>query len=169
MIFRSTTTFVPERYLWNAPAVRLAVLQGLLDTDGGPVTQRDRRCRIQYSTCSDQLADDVVFLVRSLGGVAYRRRRNARGRKPGRAGGLAVHHRHDAHILDIRLPAGLEPFRLARKRALYDEHGGARPMRFVESIEPAGEAETVCIQVAAADSLYAVSYTHLTLPTNREV
>ena len=27
-------------------------------------------------------------------------------------------------------------------------------MRFVESIEPAGEMETVCIQVAAADSLY---------------
>ena len=27
-------------------------------------------------------------------------------------------------------------------------------MRFVHAIEPAGEAETVCIQVAAADSLY---------------
>ena len=27
-------------------------------------------------------------------------------------------------------------------------------MRFVDSIEPAGEMETVCIQVAAADSLY---------------
>jgi phosphate starvation-inducible PhoH-like protein len=27
-------------------------------------------------------------------------------------------------------------------------------MRFIDSIEPAGEAECVCIQVAAADSLY---------------
>ena len=27
-------------------------------------------------------------------------------------------------------------------------------MRFIDSIEPAGEAEAVCIQVAAADSLY---------------
>ena len=39
-------------------------------------------------------------------------------------------------------------------------------MRFVERIEPAGEAETVCIQVAAADSLYVTDdflVTHNTL------
>ena len=39
-------------------------------------------------------------------------------------------------------------------------------MRFIESIEPAGEAETVCIQVAAADSLYVTDdflVTHNTL------
>ena len=39
-------------------------------------------------------------------------------------------------------------------------------MRFVESIEPAGEAETVCIQVAAQDSLYVTDdflVTHNTL------
>jgi phosphate starvation-inducible PhoH-like protein len=163
---RSNTKFVPDSYLWNAPDVRLAVLQGLLDTDGGPVTQRDRRCRIQYSTNSEQLADDVVFLVRSLGGVAYRRRRPPKGRPPGRARGRAVHHRADSFVLDIRLPAGVQPFRLKRKRLLYREHGGGRPMRFVESIEPAGEAETVCIQVAAQDSLYVTDdflVTHNTL------
>jgi phosphate starvation-inducible protein PhoH and related proteins len=163
---RSSTKFVPESYLHNAPGVRLAVLQGLLDTDGGPVVQSGRRCRIQYSSSSKQLADDVVFLVRSLGGVAYRRRRAAKGRPPGRAAGRAVHHRADAHILDIRLPAGIAPFRLGRKRAIYHEHGGVRPRRFVESIEPAGEAETICIQVAAEDSLYVTDdflVTHNTL------
>ena len=39
-------------------------------------------------------------------------------------------------------------------------------MRFIESIEPAGEAETVCIQVGAADSLYVTEdflVTHNTL------
>jgi phosphate starvation-inducible PhoH-like protein len=56
--------------------------------------------------------------------------------------------------MDIRLPSWIEPFRLERKRALYDEHGGGRPMRFVDSLEPAGEAECVCIQVAVEDSLY---------------
>jgi phosphate starvation-inducible protein PhoH and related proteins len=163
---RSSTKFVPDCYLHNSPDVRLALLQGLLDTDGGPVTQPDRRCRIQYTTCSKRLADDVVFLARSLGGVAYRRRRAAKGRPPGRARGRAVHHRADAHILEIRLPAGIEPFRLGRKRDLYHEHGGGRPMRFVDSIEPAGEAETVCIQVAAEDSLYVTDdflVTHNTL------
>jgi phosphate starvation-inducible protein PhoH and related proteins len=163
---RSNTKFVPELYLYNSPEVRLGVLQGLLDSDGGPVTQRSRTCRIQYSTCSKRLADDVLFLVRSLGGVAYRRVRAAAGRPPGRARGRAVHYRNDAFVVEIRLPAGLEPFRLARKRDLYLEHGGGRPMRFVESIEPAGETETCCIQVAAADSLYVTDdflVTHNTL------
>src|SRR5207237_9854728 len=54
----STTKFVPEVYLHNTPAVRLGVLQGLLDTDGGPVRQAGRSCRIHYSTCSPQLAAD---------------------------------------------------------------------------------------------------------------
>jgi phosphate starvation-inducible PhoH-like protein len=152
---RSSTKFVPERYLHNTPSVRLAVLQGLLDTDGGPVTQSRRTCRIQYGTTSPRLRDNVVFLVRSLGGVAYVRTRPASGRRPGRARGRSVDHGSDAHIVDIRLPAPIEPFRLTRKAATYRAFGGGgRPMRFVDRIEPAGEAETVCIQVAAQDSLY---------------
>ncbi|MFL5795234.1 MAG: PhoH family protein [Actinomycetota bacterium] len=163
---RSNTKFVPERYLHNSSPVRLAVLQGLLDTDGGPVTQRGRTCRVQYGTSSERLRDDVVFLVRSLGGVAYWRTRPAVGRAPGHARGRDVHHRLDAYILDIRLPEGIEPFRLTRKRELYNRTGGGRPMRFIDSIEPAGDAETLCIQVAAGDSLYVTDdflVTHNTL------
>ncbi|MDQ1709334.1 MAG: phosphate starvation-inducible protein PhoH [Frankiaceae bacterium] len=163
---RSSTKFVPTVYLFNSPAVRLAVLQGLLDTDGGPVRQRGRTCRVQYTTCSDRLRDDVLFLVRSLGGVATLRTRAAEGRKPGGTAERPVHHRNDAHVLDIRLPAGMAPFRLARKTALYDADGGGRPMRFVDSIEPAGEAECVCISVGAQDSLYVTEdflVTHNTL------
>jgi phosphate starvation-inducible protein PhoH and related proteins len=163
---RSGTKFVPDVYLHNEPAVRLAVLQGLLDSDGGPVTQRGRTCRIQYTTCSERLHEDVAFLARSLGGIAYSRRRTAAGRPPGRANGRPVHHRADAFIMDIRLPDGMEPFRLGRKRERYRRDGGGRPMRFVHAIEPAGEAETVCIQVAAADSLYVTDdflVTHNTL------
>ena len=77
-----------------------------------------------------------------------------------------VHHRSDAHILDIRLPEDVVPFRLARNVAKYDATGGGRPMRFIESIEPAGTEEAVCIQVAAADSLYVTEdflLTHNTL------
>jgi phosphate starvation-inducible PhoH-like protein len=163
---RSDTKFIPEDYLVNSADVRLAVLQGLLDTDGGPVTQHGRTCRIQFGTCSDRLRDDVVFLVQSLGGVVYQRTRHAEGRKPGLAGGREVHHRSDAHILDIRLPAGIVPFRLARKAAKYDATGGGRPMRFIDRIESAGTEEAVCIRVAAADSLYVTEdflLTHNTL------
>ncbi|HVE68430.1 MAG TPA: PhoH family protein [Solirubrobacteraceae bacterium] len=163
---RSTTKFVPDVYLHNDSSVRLALLQGLLDTDGGPVTQRGRSCRVQYTTCSKRLRDDVTFLVRSLGGVAYVRERPAAGRPPGLAHGRPVPHRSDAYVLDIRLPTWMDPFRLERKLDRYDAHGAGRPMRFVDAIEPAGEAETVCIQVAAADSLYVTEdflVTHNTL------
>ena len=158
--------FIPIDYLFNSTDVRLAVLQGLLDSDGGPVTQQGRTCRIQFVTVSARLRDDVIFLVQSLGGVVYSRTRAADGRKPGAARGRDVHHRSDAHVLDIRLPEGTVPFRLARKAARYDATGGGRPMRFVHRIEPAGTEEAVCIEVAAADSLYVTEdflLTHNTL------
>ena len=107
-----------------------------------------------------------MWLVRSLGGVAYCRRRRARGRAPGLAHGRPVVHRHDAFVMDFRLPEGLEPFRLERKLETYRRDGGGRPMRYIDSIEPAGEEETVCIAVAAADSLYVTDdfiVTHNTL------
>ncbi|NEA47409.1 phosphate starvation-inducible protein PhoH [Streptomyces sp. SID10815] len=158
---RSHTKFVPDDYLYNCADVRLAVLQGLLDSDGGPVAQENRTCRVQYTTTSIMLRDDVISLVQSLGGVAYSRRRAAEGRAPGLAGGREVMYRHDAHVIDIRLPEGVEPFRLARKRDKYRAAGGGgRPMRFIDSIEPAGREECVCIQVAAEDSLY-VTQEHL--------
>lgn len=163
---RSNTKFIPEDYLFNSPSVRLAVLQGLLDSDGGPVTQQGRTCRIQFTTVSDRLRDDMTFLVQSLGGVVYQRTRKALGRKPGLARGRAVHHRSDAHILDIRMPEGIVPFRLARKAAKFNAAGGGRPMRFVDRIELAGTEEAVCIRVAAADSLYVTQdflLTHNTL------
>ncbi len=163
---RSGTKIVPDEYLFNALEVRLAVLQGLLDTDGGPVRQVGRTSRIQYTTTSPELADDVCFLVRSLGGVAMKRLRAAAGRKPGRAKGRDVPYRSDALIMDIRLPAWIRPFRLGRKAARYEEGGIGRPMRFIERIEPDGVEETVCIKVAAADSLYVTDdfiLTHNTL------
>lgn len=164
---RSCSKLVPDDYLYNSADVRLAVLQGLLDTDGGPVTQADRTCRVQFTTTSILLRDDVIALVQSLGGVAYARRRAAAGRKPGKVNGRDVPFNRDSHIVDIRLPEGIEPFRLTRKRDAYHAAGGGgRPMRFIDSIEPAGREEAVCIQVAAEDSLYVTQdylLTHNTL------
>jgi phosphate starvation-inducible PhoH-like protein len=162
----SHTKSIPDVYLHNSEDARIALLQGLLDSDGGPVPQRGRSCRIQYMSCSPRLRDGMVDLVRSLGGVAYWRRRAASGRTPGRARGRDVQFRHDSYVMDIRLPSAVEPFRLTRKADLYRAQGGGRPMRFIDSIEPEGEAECVCIQVAAEDSLYVTEdflVTHNTL------
>jgi phosphate starvation-inducible protein PhoH and related proteins len=157
---RSDPKSVPEGYLLNSSTVRLALLQGLLDADGG---QRGRTSRIQYLTTSPRLREDVLFLVRSLGGVAYWCAGPA-GCIPGGARRREVP--HEAYVLDIQLPAGVVPFRLPSKSLLYEESGGGRPMRFVDRIEPAGVEESVCIQVAAADSLYVTEdflLTHNTL------
>jgi phosphate starvation-inducible protein PhoH and related proteins len=162
----SASKFIPDAYLYNSVEIRIALLQGLLDTDGGPVTQSGRSCRIQYTTTSALLKDDVLFLVRSLGGVAHWRKREAEGRKPGFARGREIPYRNDAYILDIRLPETISPFRLRRKAAIYEEFGGGRPMRFIKNIELIGEQETQCIQVSALDSLYVTDdfiLTHNTL------
>jgi phosphate starvation-inducible PhoH-like protein len=162
----SKTKFVPEGYLHNSADVRLALLQGLFDTDGGPVRQGGRTCRVQYTTCSSRLRDDVIDLVRSLGGVATWRTRAAAGRPPGGTAVRPVHYRSDAYVLDVRLPTELAPFRLTRKREAYGATGGGRPRRYIDSILPAGEAECVCISVGAEDSLYVTDdylVTHNTL------
>jgi phosphate starvation-inducible protein PhoH and related proteins len=162
----SKTKFIPNIYKYNNAAVRLAVLQGLLDTDGGPVTQTGRTCRIQYSTISQRLRDDLMFLVRSLGGVAYNRTRVAAGRKPGLARGQEIPHRNDAFIVDIRLPKDLAPFRLTRKLEKYQATGGGTPMRHIKNIESLGLEQTQCIRVAATDHLYVTDdfiVTHNTL------
>jgi phosphate starvation-inducible PhoH-like protein len=162
----SNDRFVPDVYLHNSAAVRLAMLQGLLDADGGSVVQEDRSCRLQFTTTSPRLRDDVVSLVRSLGGVAYRRTRRKEDKRSGWVEGRAVFHRDDSHVLEIRLPEDVRPFRLHRKAEVYARYGGGRPMRFIKAIEPAGVEETVCIRVAASDQLYVtedVILTHNTL------
>ncbi|WLP90198.1 PhoH family protein [Gordonia sp. NB41Y] len=154
---------IPRQYLFNTADVRLAVLQGLMDTDDGLVIAAARTPLVQYTTVSDRLADDVTFLVQSLGGVVSRRIRVAEGRTAGGAGGRAV---ADDHVLDIRLPAGMIPFRSVGKIAEYAVTESDQPERYIESIESAGTDEAVCIRVAAADSLYVTEdflLTHNTL------
>jgi phosphate starvation-inducible protein PhoH and related proteins len=143
---------VPHEYLWNAPRVRLAMLQGLLDAGGRPVTGSDGACRIECSARSSELVDDIVFLVQSLGGTARLAHSDLEGGEP--------------HRVDIRLPQGIEPFRAAPLRRRYDAAAGGQPRRFIDAIEPSGDAETVCIQVGAQDSLYVTDdflVTHNTL------
>jgi phosphate starvation-inducible PhoH-like protein len=156
---RSSTRFVPTEYLHNSSDVRLAVLQGLFDTDGGPATRLGGTGVVRYTTTSERLRDDVVFLVRSLGGVAHwRTGRRSRGREAGNRSG--------AFVMDVRLPPELPPFRLARNAETFAAREAARPMRFITSIEPAGEDETLCISVASQDSLYVTDdflVTHNTL------
>lgn len=56
--------FIPKNYIFNTEEVRLAVINGLLDTDGS--CTKDYGV-IEYSTKSNQLRDDFLYVCRSLG------------------------------------------------------------------------------------------------------
>ena len=59
----SSTKFIPKDYLYNTSEVRMKVLQGLLDTDG---TVNNNGIPM-ITTTSEKLAEDIMFLCRSLG------------------------------------------------------------------------------------------------------
>ena len=78
------------------------------------------------SGCATMWSSSSARWAGSRTGVGGRRRAGARaGQRP------SGPPPSDAFIMDIRLPAGIEPFRLQRKRDLYQRDGGGRPMRFV--------------------------------------
>ena len=61
---------VPESYLHARPKDRLALLQGLMDTDGSV----ERRGTATFVNTNENLIDAVAFLARSLGVRAHKRR-----------------------------------------------------------------------------------------------
>lgn len=141
--------FVPEDYKFNTPAARLAVLQGLMDCDG----YVDSRGASMYYTVSARLADDLTFLVRSLGGTATR--------------GIKRTTHLPCHVVYIKLPGGVNPFRLKRKAGrVKPDWVKYPPQRLVERIEPVGEKEAQCIAIDHPSRLYVTNdfiVTHNTL------
>jgi replicative DNA helicase len=139
---RSWNKFVPERYKWTSARARLAVLQGLMDTDGG-----HERGRATFSSASEQLRDDVVWLARSLGLRAAPMKDKIptykyKGvRREGRT----------AYRCSIWETAETRVFRLARKiRPIQSRDAGRIPV----SIEHVRDAEAQCISVTAPSKMY---------------
>jgi superfamily II DNA or RNA helicase len=137
--------FIPKLYLRGVAADRLALLHGLLDTDGYAAGDS----RAEYCTVSEQLAHDVQELVRSLGGVCRWRSKiptymHVGERREGR----------QAFTLAIALPGGLCPFRIPRKAGKWTPRTKYQPSRAIAGVEPEGLAEMVCIAVDSPDQLY---------------
>lgn len=136
--------FIPEVYRMGDTHTRLAVLQGLLDTDGSPA----RGIAATFTSVSEQLATDVKFIAETLGCVVSLSKRDTTYSYRGeRLVGKP------AWALRIKAPAGLDLFRLERKRAV-SRKGQRPPYRAIESIAPIGKGQAVCISVDAADHLF---------------
>lgn len=136
--------FIPEIYKHAPRADRIAVLQGILDGDGWV----ERHKSVRFTSCSERLADDVVELVRSLGGWASKREKTSRftydgEHKTGRP----------AFVVNINIAAPEQLFSLGRKKIRALPTKGRKKPTFT-SIEPLGIAETQCIAVSHSSQLY---------------
>lgn len=148
----SGAKFIPRRYLMADPAARIALLQGLMDTDGSVSKTRNR---VTFHTTSACLAGNVQELVESLGGIAservYDRTHEDKGTE---------------YQVRMRLPAHVQPFSVNRKACRYQPGRMGLPVRVIVACEEAGEAEQVCIRVDAEDELYCTEHYIVTHNTN---
>ena len=140
---------VPEHYLRSELEDRWELLRGLMDTDG----HIDRRGGIEFVSTSEQLAKDVQWLVRSVGGKATLAQKETSFTKNGeKCQGRTAHRLYIAHPEPARF------FSLERKRARgigYKYNGGNGSMwRRLDSVVPARPGPSVCIAVSNPDGLF---------------
>ncbi|MCF1595968.1 helicase-related protein [Streptomyces muensis] len=126
--------FVPDEFKNTSVKNRLALLQGLLDTDG---TIKADGMSVSLCTASRRLADDVAWLVRSLGGRAR------------------VLPKRAAFNVSVALPDEYTPFRLTRKA----DRVRPRPKyntfrRGIRGVEHVGRKPVQCISVAHPSHAY---------------
>ena len=144
---RSPEKFVPKPYLFSSVSQRRALLAGLLDTDGH-CQGGQMAGNFEYSTTSEQLARDVQFLVRSLGGFASCRRRASYYTK------ASVRKRVlDSYRVFLSFPGQQDcPAFSDKHRARFRPR--AASWHQIDNIMPSREVETTCIQVAHPSGLY---------------
>ncbi|MFD9222141.1 helicase-related protein [Streptomyces sp. NPDC060064] len=130
----SHAKFVPERYKTASIKDRLAVLQGLMDTDG---TVDKNGYSVSFCSASRVLADDVAWLVRSLGGRAR------------------VLPKKAAFNVSVELPPEYGPFRLDRKvERLVERRKYNTFRRGIRRVEYVGRKPVQCISVNHPDHAY---------------
>lgn len=148
----SSTKFLPDCYKFNSVEARVALLQGLMDTDG---TVDKRQGKISFCTVSKRLSEDVQFLVQSLGGICSinEKKRHYTYKGERKLGKLA-------YDLQIKLPTNIQPFKLPRKADIYNLYlpKMREPMRTIESIELIGHEEAQCISVDHSTHLYVTDH-----------
>ena len=137
--------FIPDVFKMCRSADRIALLQGLMDTDG----YVSKEGTLQFTTTSSRLSDDFKWLVQSLGGTSRVSERHPtyihKGKR--RTGRLA-------YIHTICLPSGISPVRINRKASRLKRNRKYFPVRKITEIVSVGEKECVCIKVSASDQLY---------------
>lgn len=134
----SHNKFIPDVYKFASLEDRIQFLQGLMDTDGC----RAKNNSLPFCTVSEQMMNDFVFLVRSLGGIVQ----------------ICTQDRADKrrrlYICYPRLPKSINPFFISRKASKYHVNPRSTRDRSIEKIERCENVDMTCIKVAAEDGLF---------------
>lgn len=146
---RSETKSVPSHLLLGSESQRLALLQGLCDSDGSVSAERGM---VEFSSSSEALANDVRWLAVSLG------ERPTIHRGGSTLNGVAMKDRWRV----TWKPSRVIPFALERKASKVAAFGGAqasrRYQRMVTSVvEVADRPEMRCFTVDSPSHLFCVT------------
>lgn len=144
---KSDTKFIPCCYKFGTVEERIAIVQGLLDTDGTV----DCRGHISYTTTSMQMAVDLQFILRSLGAVVTLTKRESGYKKNGEYIPCK-----DSYDLYIKAKNADSLFRLTRKKnRCRPFNGGVSDVcRRIVGYEYVGKKLCRCITVDDPNSLY---------------
>jgi HK97 family phage portal protein len=136
---------IPSVYLRASVEQRLALLQGLMDSDGNAVKSR---ARVEFTNKNEVLALGVLELARSLG------LKPTIARYEHIASGKATRPR--SQIIVGFNPLGYDVFRLARKSFAVEfcSKTSSALYRTVVAVEPIEPVEMRCIQVDNQDHLF---------------
>lgn len=134
---KSTDKFIPAAYKYAGITARIECLRGLMDTDG-TISDDSRRYAEFGSVASQQLAEDLCEMVRSLGGVTR----------------VQIKDQPEGQYYRVRTNLSINLFRLSRKADLWKGNKQQGRTKAIRAVAPAGRAECVCISVAAEDGQY---------------
>ena len=140
---KSENKFIPDQYKYSSVEDRIGLLQGLMDTDGSTTG-----ISTTFHTSSPQLRDDMIELVRSLGGTATFNTKMPKYKYLGKILEGKEHYNISICLADIN------PFRLKRKADKYINKTKYAPIRYITNIEPVGKMEAQCISIADESHLY---------------
>ena len=162
---RSHTKFIPDIYKYSSIENRLAILQGLMDTDGHCVISKNKVFQgTEYSTVSERLCDDVAEIVHTLGGICRKSSKRGAYTKNGVRVECKI-----SYKLNIKLSNDMNPFRLKRKADAYNQPKKYSVGRYIKNIEKVGEDECTCISVDADDKLYVAEHCIVTHNTSSAI
>jgi deoxycytidine triphosphate deaminase len=129
---------VPEMYLRASISQRLALLQGLMDSDG----YVDTHGRCEFCNSNEPLADAVVELAASLGLRPVKRKKR-----------VTLNGAEQAPAFQVKFTPGLQVFRLQRKAARLKE-GPVHSFRSIIDVRECEPRPVRCIQVANPTGLF---------------